>query len=98
LPETKVSPPLQAPAALQVEARRPTQGRTRFNAAFAAICVAATVCCLLLLVALLVSVFQQGWLAVTWDFIRLAPHTDPSRAGIWPVILGSAAVCFVCAL
>jgi phosphate transport system permease protein len=35
---------------------------------------------------------------IRWNFIFGAPHSNPHRAGIWPVMMGSAAVCFICAL
>jgi phosphate transport system permease protein len=78
--------------------RIPTSVRSRWNATFYAICIAATLCSLAFLVLLLCSIVQNGWSAVTFDFLRRVPHTDPARAGIWPVLMGSLIVCFICAV
>jgi len=41
------------------------------------------------LVFLIVSVFEQGLSGINWNFLTNFPSATPSKAGIYPVILGS---------
>lgn len=41
------------------------------------------------LVFLLISIFEQGWSSINWTFLSSYPSATPTKAGIYPVILGS---------
>ncbi len=41
------------------------------------------------LIILLISIFQQGLGGINWTFLTSFPSATPSKAGIYPVILGS---------
>ncbi|HEY8484144.1 MAG TPA: phosphate ABC transporter permease PstA [Longimicrobiales bacterium] len=80
----------------QPEAGRGSQFRPRLRvrraigAVFAALCFAATLFGLVVLVVLLVDVWRDGAGALSWDFLNGFPSRRASRAGIKPALVGSA--------
>lgn len=80
----------------QSEAGRGSQFRPRLRlrraigAFFAALCFAATLFGLVVLVVLLVDVWRDGAGALSWDFLNGFPSRRASRAGIKPALVGSA--------
>lgn len=64
--------------------------RRTIGAVFAALCLAATLFGLVVLVVLLVDVWRDGAGALSWDFLNGFPSRSASRAGIKPALVGSA--------
>jgi ABC-type phosphate transport system permease subunit len=63
--------------------------RARMSRAFAALCLAATSLCVLVLVILLVEVFWQGIPWLTTAFLTNYPSRFPDQAGIKPALVSS---------
>jgi phosphate transport system permease protein len=63
--------------------------RARMSQAFAVLCLAATLLCVLALVILLLEVFWQGLPWLTTSFLTSYPSRFPDQAGIWPALVGS---------
>jgi phosphate transport system permease protein len=72
--------------------------RGRLEAVFKTIAVSAAVASVLLLAALLGSIFYQGIGRLNWAFLTGVPDPEPSRAGLWPAIIGTLCTCLICAL
>jgi phosphate transport system permease protein len=72
--------------------------RTRFGTVFAVVCFLATMVGILVLAALLVDIFRDGWSHLTPAFIDGFPSRFPARAGIKPALLGSTWVLALTAL
>jgi phosphate transport system permease protein len=64
--------------------------RARFGTFFAVICFLATIVGVLVLAALLVDIFRDGWSRLTLDFLNGFPSRFPDRAGVKPALFGSA--------
>jgi phosphate transport system permease protein len=56
---------------------------------FSALCLAATISCVLVLVLLLVSVASRGFKYLNWNFITGLISPDPHDAGVWVYLVGS---------
>lgn len=52
----------------------------------------------LILVILLVTVLSRGLGRLNFAFLTSNPHPDPSKAGIWPALMGTFWTCMACAL
>jgi phosphate transport system permease protein len=74
------------------------RARSRVGAIFAAVCFFATTIGILVLAALLVDIFRDGWHRLTPEFLTGFPSRFPSRAGIRPALVGSAWVLAMTAL
>ena len=66
---------------------------------FYGICVLIAMLSVIVLVVLLVSIGTQGSSRLTSDLLTNAhSELEPEKAGMWPAIIGSLAVCVICAL
>ena len=63
--------------------------RAAFGAVFAVVCFLATTVGVLVLTALLVDIFRDGWSRLTVEFLNGFPSRFPDRAGIKPALYGS---------
>jgi phosphate transport system permease protein len=72
--------------------------RMRSNVIFNGVCFAATLLALVILVILLVSILTQGLGALSPRFLTALNSSDPHKAGIWTSLIGTMAICFICAL
>lgn len=77
--------------------RQSSQLRRFLDRAFLVFCVAATLSSVVVLIVLITTIFLEGYSSLSPAFLFNAPNSDPAKAGIWPVMMGTAWVCFVCA-
>lgn len=68
---------------------RPRRGRKLRERLFLALCLAATVASIVVLVTLLFSIFRDGWHYLSWQFIESFPSRKPDKAGIKSALWGS---------
>lgn len=66
------------------------------NRLFVVLCVLATGASVAVLAILLISIFVQGTSFLSGDFLSNPPSRKPTRAGIWPAMIGSIWVCTAC--
>jgi phosphate transport system permease protein len=70
---------------------RPRLGmRARLGTVFAVVCFLATIVGVLVLAALLVDIFRDGWSRLTVEFLNGFPSRFAERAGVKPALYGSA--------
>jgi phosphate transport system permease protein len=74
------------------------RARARFGTIFAAVCFLATIVGVLVLAALLVDIFRDGFHRLTPQFLDGMPSRFPDRAGIKPALVGSAWVMVLTAI
>ncbi|HTN74280.1 MAG TPA: PstA family ABC transporter permease [Pirellulaceae bacterium] len=90
--------PARKPKTVQADApRQSIDTRRAIDRAFRIFCILATWSSVVMLIVLLVTIFYDGAGALSTHFVWNAPNADPSKAGIWPVMMGTAWVCLVCA-
>ncbi len=65
---------------------------------FVFFCMFTAFTSVVILAVLLGSILYAGLPGMNWNFVRSAPSSDPSEAGIHPAMFGSIWVCSVCAL
>lgn len=73
--------------------------RKRLSSWFYGLCVAIAFVSVLILVVLLAAIWAQGQSRLTVDLLtRAHSELEIERSGMWPSIIGSLIVCFVCAM
>lgn len=77
--------------------RRSSETRFAIDRAFYLFCVLATSSSIVVLVVLLATILYDGAGSINSTLLFSSPRTDPAKAGIWPVMMGTAWVCLVCA-
>lgn len=75
-----------------------TDQRLRKNAVFNTVCLIATLLALLILLVLLLSILTQGVGSLSWRFLTELNSSDPHKAGVWTSLIGTLAICLICAL
>ncbi|MDZ4852001.1 MAG: PstA family ABC transporter permease [Pirellulaceae bacterium] len=60
------------------------------------LCRLTALCSILVLAVLLYTVFSKGFAHLSWSFLTSSPHPDPTRAGIWPALMGTFWTCAAC--
>ncbi|TWU18218.1 PstA family ABC transporter permease [Allorhodopirellula heiligendammensis] len=78
--------------------RRSLKNRHRVDRFFVRFCMLTAFASIVILAVLLGSILYAGLPGMNWHFIRSAPSSVPSEAGIQPAMFGSIWVCSVCAL
>ncbi|MSR40455.1 MAG: phosphate ABC transporter, permease protein PstA [Phycisphaerales bacterium] len=77
---------------------RGSAARVLSNRVFLWFCLAGTTLAVLVLFALLFSIFLDGWSALSWDFLTQFASRKPAASGIRGPLWGSVWVCAICAL
>lgn len=72
--------------------------RRRLDRAFLAVCLVTAGLAVLALFVLLAAILIQGWVRLSWSFLRSSPSPDVDRAGIFPAVMGTVWVCGLAAL
>lgn len=72
--------------------------RALANRVFLWFCLMGTTLAILVLFALLFSIFLEGWSSVTWNFFDNFASRNPSASGIKGPLWGSVWVCAICAI
>ncbi|MEM6507338.1 MAG: ABC transporter permease subunit [Planctomycetota bacterium] len=72
--------------------------RMRNNVVFNTVCFIATMVALVILLVLLASIFTQGIGSLSLRFIGALNSSDPHKAGIWTSLVGTMAICLICAV
>lgn len=75
-----------------------TDKRLRKNVIFNGVCLSATLLALVILVVLLLSILTQGVGSLSLSFLTSLNSSDPHKAGIWTSLIGTMAICLICAL
>src|SRR5687767_2630105 len=73
----------------EAESARYRRRRALLSQAFAFVCLAATVLCVLVLFVLLWGVFSRGLPWLSWGLLTNYPSRFPEQAGILPALVGS---------
>lgn len=66
-----------------------TRRRYFWSKAFAALCMLATVVCMLVLAGLLGAIIYHGASSFRWSLLTNYPGRNPDEAGVYPALLGS---------
>ncbi|MCM2371959.1 PstA family ABC transporter permease [Aporhodopirellula aestuarii] len=86
-------------ASATAESTLNSRHRKRVSKAFYGLCVAISLLSVLVLVVLLISIAVQGHSRLTPTLLTGSHSTsEPASSGMYPAIIGSLAICFVCAL
>ncbi len=74
------------------------RGRKRTDMLFESLALMATLVGIVVLAVLIVDILRQGLPRLSWDFLTAYPSRRPSRAGIYPALVGSVWVVSLTAL
>lgn len=86
------------PPCLRASHSRSLKLRHRIDRGFVAFCMATALASIVILTVLLGSILYAGLPGMSWRFVRSAPSSVATEAGIQPAMFGSIWVCSVCAL
>ncbi len=78
--------------------KRPSAGRQWTDQLFRTICIVVATVSVLILVVLMGSILTQGVPHISWTLLTSGPEPDPAAAGIYPSMMGTLWVCFICVL
>ena len=76
----------------------PSGPRMFKDGSFRWLCISIATISVIILGFLLTSIIGQGGPALNWTLITGTPEPEPSKAGLWPALMGTIWVCGLCAL